>query len=121
MKNLIFIFVVLLTFSQIALTSCDKEDDETINPLFGSWIRENSVLQITFTFNPDFTGNLKDSDANTNNVIESFDFDYSLNGNEITVDWGGGDLSVWKYRISGNKLSLEEEPGSGNFRDYTKF
>lgn len=122
MKKVNFILLVLFTISQLTITSCDKEDDEPTPTLYGSWVRDHSeLLRIKYVFNPDLTGKLEDIDPKTNKAIESFAYTYSFDEDEIFIDWGhGGYLTILTYRISENTLTLEEEHGSGNFRDFTR-
>lgn len=118
MKKSIVLFTALLTLSQIAFISCEKEDDEPTTSLYGIWVRDHSeTLRIKFTFNSDLTGSLTDINPRTNNAYDPpSEFTYTHTDDVIILDSG----NTMRYRLTGETLSLEEEPGSGDFREFTK-
>ena len=91
MKKFRFAFITVLVISQIVFYACNK-DEEEVNLLIGNWkysevIEDGVIDERLLTFNADFTGNgqsylLVENDAAR---IDSYDFDYSVEGNTLRI------------------------------------
>jgi len=106
-KNGIIILLVM-----VILASCVKDDDEnTINPLIGTW--ENSLIVDGFIFKNVYTFNA--NNTGVLNIIVSFqgedpetyteNFNWRINNNNLTL-LIQGEMEVVNYSISGNKLTI---------------
>ena len=113
MKKFNLLFITILILGLGVFNSCDKEDDEEIIPLIGTWEMatelEGVSIALTMTFNQDYTGMAQiryTLDEVTESETESFT--YSVNGNTLTMEIEG-ESETATFTISGNQLIINAE------------
>jgi hypothetical protein len=112
---------ILLFVFAIALTSCNKDDDNQ-DPLVGTWemkeIDVNDVYTELLTFKSDQTGVIITTYKYSTDPeeIDSYIFSWTTSNNLLTIRMEGETFS-FAYAISGNKLTLSE---SGDSIVYTR-
>lgn len=88
------------------------------SPLTGKWLYTTEAgNKEIITFNGDNTGNWESVDIydNTSNTDA---FAYTVNGNEVIIDFGDGSLETYRYEIVDNEMKLTYE--DGHTEVYTK-
>ncbi|WP_152286448.1 hypothetical protein [Flavicella marina] len=111
MKNLLFLLIVIPTFS---LISCSGNDDDTSNySIVGTWIttldeNENTYNEIVvFTEKNTFSATGQNvEDANDNYFIQG---SFTLDGNSLHLDFienGEPETETATYKLSKNTLSI---------------
>lgn len=107
---------ILLFVFAIALTSCNKDDDNQ-DPLIGTWemkeIDVNDVYTELITFKSDQTGVIiitykYDTDPEE---IDNYVFGWTTSDNLLEIDMMSVKTS-FSYAISGNKLTLSQNGDS---------
>lgn len=113
MKKISALGLAFMMITVMMITSCDKKEDETVDPIVGTWEITETIegfsMVITITFNADKTGFSKSEYGYEGEMeTESESFTYSTNGNKLTVTVDG-DASVVTYSIIGNELTVIDE------------
>ena len=111
MKTLSIIGILTAFLILSTLNSC--KDEESINPIVGTWeyseTLEGLKITLTITFNTDLTGLMKIvMEFEGQSESETVNFTYSTNSNKLTLIMDG-ESQVFDYSISGNKLTLTDE------------
>ena len=93
-------------------------ENPNASPLIGKWLYTTEAgNKEIITFNGDNTGNWESVDIydNTSNTDA---FAYSVNGNEVIIDFGDDSLETYHYEIVDNEMKLTYE--DGHTEVYTK-
>lgn len=117
------IAVVLCTMLSIALYSCSDDDDEPKSNIVGEWIDTDGEMYYQFSndgsgryiFLPDEPGyNPEYPDAVIKHPVDPFYFDYTLDGNILTIKWHDYDdkklpmIEANEIEINKNVLQLKQ-------------
>ena len=111
MKTLSTIGILTAFLILSTLNSC--KDEESINPIVGTWeysgTMEGLKVTLTITFNTDLTGLMKTLiEFEGESESETLNFTYSTDSNKLTLIMDG-ESQVSSYSISGNKLTITDE------------
>ena len=113
MKKINLLFITISVIALGVFNSCDKDDDEEINLLIGTWamteVIEDETISVKITFNADFSGVSK-VEYNEDSYIynESENFTYGINGDVLTIV-SGSETDVLTFSITGNVLTISDE------------
>lgn len=140
--NIVTVFAVMF-FAAFAFISCgDDDDNDGVNPLIGSWAREDASLSepapgdglfSVLTFKSDGTYVQTWVDCVGGEVTKEYNFGrWQSEGSRITITWQDGGTVMATYRIDNGVLTLyppegvEGAPGiftnvnKNTFPDYVK-
>ena len=88
------------------------------SPLLGKWLYTTEAgNKEIITFNGDNTGSWESVDI-YDNSSSTDTFSYTVNGNEVIIDFGDGSPEIYRYEITDNKMKLTYE--DGHTEVYTK-
>ena len=109
MKTLRFIGVALLAvLMSVSFSACGGDDDDnSSNPLVGTWVglagESGWTSNHKIIFNSNGTGSWNQwSDKSS----FTDPFNYTCTETVITIDFGDGSAEQWRYSISGNVLNM---------------
>lgn len=93
-------------------------ENPNASPLIGKWLYTTEAgNKEIITFNGDNTGNWESVDI-YDNTSNTDTFAYTVNGNEVIIDFGDGSLETYRYEIVENEMKLTYE--DGHTEVYTK-
>lgn len=93
-------------------------ENPNASPLTGKWLYTTEAgNKEIITFNGDNTGNWESVDI-YDNTSNTDTFAYTVNGNEVIINYGNGSLETYCYEIVDNKMKLTYE--DGHTEVYTK-
>lgn len=137
-------FTIPFTILIIALTGCDKKDDNPVSPdesIFGTWVLTKVTLpdfgnmelnpqamglSVTFKMKSDHTFEMIFVDPEGSNIDTGT---WSISNGKITMKSSSGDEVSLDYVLEGNKLKITMQmdvsefglPGSGEMRVIMEF
>ena len=123
MKQIRFMFAMLLMATTLAFTACSSDDDSLSNPLVGTWYGEyedkkGNMRYEEITYNSDYTCTWRlYAKESTTAIVDSDIGTYEIRGNTLSL-WWESERKYWNegpytltYRISGNKMITQSEYG----------
>lgn len=85
--------------------------DNNASPLIGKWLYTTEAgNKEIITFNGDNTGSWESVDI-YDNSSSTDTFSYTVNGNEVIIDFGDGSPETYRYEITDNEMKLTYEDG----------
>ena len=85
--------------------------DNNASPLIGKWFYTTEAgNKEIITFNGDNTGSWESIDI-YDNSSSTDTFSYTVNENEVIIDFGDGSPETYRYEIAGNEMKLTYEDG----------
>lgn len=86
-------------------------ENPNASPLIGKWLYTTGAgNKEIITFNGDNTGSWESIDI-YDNSSSTDTFSYTVNENEVIIDFGDGSPETYRYEIAGNEMKLTYEDG----------
>lgn len=86
-------------------------ESPNVSPLIGKWLYTTEAgNKEIITFNGDNTGSWESIDI-YDNSSSTDTFSYTVNGNEVIIDFGDGSPETYRYEIADNEMKLTYEDG----------